>query len=111
MDNLGKHVVALIGATAVKRQWTNGIRDNKLIWKSVTDLNEQRPESLTYPVDKMFIHPLLGTSKAHFVDPDLALARLSRPVAKFSDVVRPVCLARPGANMNGKDHLQGVQKY
>ena len=97
MDNLGKHVVALIGATAVKR--------HKLIWKSVTDLNEQRPESLTYPVDKMFIHPMLGTSKAHFVDPDLALARLARPVAKFSDVVRPVCLARPGAIMNGKDHL------
>ena len=79
-----------------------------MIWKSVNDLNEQRPKSLTYLVDKMFIHPLLGTSKAHFVDPDLALARLARPVVKFSDVVRPVCLARPGAIMNGKDHLQGV---
>ena len=76
-----------------------------MIWKSVNDLNEQRPKSLTYLVDKMFIHPLLGTSKAHFVDPDLALARLARPVVKFSDVVRPVCLARPGAIMNGKDHL------
>ena len=79
-----------------------------MIWKSVNDLNEQRPKSLTYLVDKMFIHPLLGTSKAHFVDPDLALARLARPVVKFSDVVRPVCLARPGAIMNGKDNLQGV---
>ena len=96
-------MVAFIGATAVKR--------HKLIWNSVTDLIEQRPEKLTYPVDKIFIHPLLGTSEAHFVDPDLALARLARPVVKFSDVVRPVCLARPGANMNGKDHLQGVQKY
>ena len=81
-----------------------------MIWKSIDDLIEQRPESLTYPIDKMFIHPMLGTSKAHFVDPDLALARLSRPVAKFSDVVRPVCLARPGANRDGKDHLQGVLK-
>ena len=81
------------------------MKNHKLVWKSVTDLIEQRPESLTYPVDKMFIHPLVGTSEAHFADPDLALARLARPVAKFSDVVRPVCLARPGAIMNGKDHL------
>ena len=79
-----------------------------MIWKSIDDLIEQRPESLTYPVDKMFIHPLLGTSKAHLYAPDLALASLARPVAKFSDVVRPVCLARPGAIMNGKDNLQGV---
>ena len=67
-----------------------------MIWESISDLYNQKPEKLTYPVDTMFIHPLLGTSDAHIMNPDLALAHLSRPVPKFSDLVRPVCLARPG---------------
>jgi len=92
-DNLGKHVVAFIGATEVKAKERGG---REMIWESVSELYKQRPKNLTYTVDMMFIHPLLGTSKAHDMNPDLALARLSRPVPAFSDLLRPICLVRPG---------------
>ena len=93
-DNLGKHVVAFIGATEVKTDDETSVP--KMIWGSVAELYKERPKKLTYTVDTMFIHPLLGTSKAYFMNPDLALARLSRPVPAFSDLIRPICLARPG---------------
>ena len=86
--DLEKHIVVFIGATGVKYgNWE---------WDSVSQLFKARPENLTYTVDMMFIHPLLGTSKVHNMNPDLALARLSRPVPAFSDNVRPICLSRPG---------------
>ena len=85
---------AYIGATEVKADEETGTK--KMIWEQITDLLNQKPEHLTYTVDKMFIHPLLGTSKEHTMNPDLALAHLSRPVESFSDLVRPICLARPG---------------
>ena len=85
--DLEKHIVVFIGATGVK--WDRE-------WDSVSQLFKARPENLTYTVDMMFIHPLLGTSKVHNMNPDLALARLSRPVPAFSDNVRPICLSRPG---------------
>ena len=91
---MGKHVVAFIGATEVTTDDETSVP--KMIWESVSDLYRQRPKNLTYTVDMMFIHPLLGTSKAYFMNPDLALARLSRPVPAFSDLIRPICLARPG---------------
>ena len=88
-----EHVVAFIGATEAKAksyQWGERTGD------SVSKLFKERQKSLTYTVDMMFIHPLLGTSKAHNMNPDLALARLTRPVPAFSDNVRPICLSRPG---------------
>ena len=85
---------AYIGATEVKADEETGTK--KMIWEQVTDFRDQKAEHLTYTVDKMFIHPLLGTSKEHNMNPDLALAHLSRPVESFSDLVRPICLARPG---------------
>ena len=91
---MGKHVVAFIGATEVNADKKTGV--GKMVWESVSELYKQRPKNLTYTVDMMFIHPLLGTSKAHDMNPDLALARLSRPVPTFSDLLRPICLAHPG---------------
>ena len=90
--DLEKHIVVFIGATGIKYgnlQWERE-------WDSVSQLFKERPKNLTYTVDMMFIHPLLGTSKVHNMNPDLALARLSRPVPAFSDNVRPICLLRPG---------------
>ena len=83
-----EHVVAFIGATELKANRVG------YTWDSVSKLFKERPKSLTYTVDMMFIHPLFGTSKAHDMNPDLALARLSRPVPAFSDNVRPICLSR-----------------
>ena len=90
--DLEKHIVVFIGATGAK--YGNWEWDRE--WDSVSQLFKARPENLTYTVDMMFIHPLLGTSKVHNMNPDLALARLSRPVPAFSDNVRPICLSRPG---------------
>ena len=87
-DNLGEHVVAWLGATEVKKD------DNTMVW-GYQDLVSKRPKDLTYTVEMVFIHPLLGTSKVYESNPDLALARLSRPVPAFSDLVRPICLALP----------------
>ena len=87
---------AFIGATEVK---TNKKGAKEMVWGSqsaVSDLYKKRPKELFYPVDKMFIHPLLGTSQDHDMNPDLAIARLSRAVPAFSDLVRPICLAQPG---------------
>ena len=88
--DLGKHVVAFIGATEVAKTG-----DPKMVWGSAIEIFQKKPKDITYTVDKMFIHPLLGTSQDHLVNPDLALARLSRPVPAFSDFLRPICLARP----------------
>ena len=85
---------AFIGATEVKTDEKTGVP--KMAFGSAHDLFKQRPKNITYEVNMMFIHPLLGTSKAHNMNPDLALARLSRPVPAFSDLVRPICLAQPG---------------
>ena len=94
-NNLAKHVVVFIGATVTEVD-PRSRHDRKRKWDSVSQLFKERPENLTYTVDMMFIHPLLGTSKVHNMNPDLALARLSRPVPAFSDNVRPICLSRPG---------------
>merc|ERR1712142_1194906 len=42
---------------------------------------------------KIFIHPLLGTSKEFLSTPDQALIKMDGKVASFQSHIRPVCLA------------------
>ena len=132
--NMEKYALVFLGATKTKcpdtktkcsdpKTKSNDTKtecpdsDRCLVWGSARELYDKMPADLTYRVDKMFIHPLLGSdevpptpytppSKNHLMNPDMALARLAKAVPHFTDQVtpypsflpqiRPICLARPG---------------
>ena len=79
-------ITVFIGATAVEKQKATGAVVMK--WPTGRVLNTEKPKEITFKVDKIYLHPLLGSDEKHSMNPDIALARLETPVKAFTDHVR-----------------------
>ena len=79
-------ITVFIGATEVEKQKDTGAVVMK--WPIAYDLKKSKPKEITYKVDKLILHPLLGSSEKYRNSPDIALARLETPVKAFTDHVR-----------------------
>ena len=84
--NLKKLIDVFIGATAVEKQKATGAVVMK--WPSAYPIKKSKPKEISFKVDKLFLHPLLGSDEKHRNSPDIALARLETPVKAFTDNVR-----------------------
>jgi len=87
-----KDVMAFIGATetAIGKDQVPVMK-----WDSAEDLMNKKPKHLFYNVDKIIIHPDLGTDEKYATTPDFCLVKLAKQIPKWSDTVRPICLANP----------------
>ena len=54
-NNFEKYALVFLGATKTV--------DQTMVWGSARELYDAMPAELTYRVDKMFIHPLLGSDE------------------------------------------------
>jgi len=91
--NIKETIKVYLGLTEVK--------DRVYKWIVEAKLWDENPKEVFHEVENVFIHPKLGTSEEHIMNPDLALIQLAKPVPKFTDMVRPICLP--------KQHPEGKQ--
>ena len=57
-------------------------------WPSAIKFAKEKPKEITFKVDMMTLHPLLGSDEKHKMSPDICLARLETPIKTFTDHVR-----------------------
>jgi len=99
-EEIRKGVKLYVGIT---KKGGKGYEPHKIFGKKGDD------DYHVFPGKKIFIHPLLSSSKEFINTPDQALVMMDGKIEKFSDHVRPICLPkddtmeRPSCPDNSRD--------